>query len=151
MRNSGTLLTFNRTGLRFAFCLGSTQPSPVFSIGISAEGPAVVVSTPSVRHYAAERVSKSTGSRTEREIKSKGLNNLHYSGRDTQDICTGNQPPRPAGQSQHDRDRRPQVCIAKGSREFQTGRRWKAEAVRKERNPPTKIKLGHYRLIKLRK
>ncbi|SRR6266404_5789199 len=90
---------------------------------------------PSARHYAANRVGGSTGSGAERELKSKGLDNLHYSRRDTRSIRASNQPVSSARQVGSDRDRRPQVCIAEGCRELRAKCRRKAEAGRKEVTP----------------
>lgn len=87
---------------------------------------------PSVRHYAANRLGESTGSEAERELKSKGLDNLHYSREDSRSIRTGNQPVSSAGRIRSNRDRRPQVCIAEGGRELQAGCRWQTEAGRKK-------------------
>jgi len=75
---------------------------------------------PSVRHYAASRVSRSTGSGAERELKSKGLDNLHYSREDSRSIRTSNQSISSARRIGSNRDRRPQVCVAEGGRELQT-------------------------------
>ena len=87
---------------------------------------------PSVRHYAANRVSRSTGSEAERELKSKGLDNLHYSRSTSRSVRTSNQPVSSAGRIRSNRDRRPQVCIAEGSRELQAKCRRKAKTSRKE-------------------
>jgi hypothetical protein len=82
---------------------------------------------PSVRHYAANRVSRSTGSEAERELKSKGLDNLHYSRSASRGVCTSNQPISSTGRVGSDRDRRSQVCIEEGGREVQARCRWKTE------------------------
>lgn len=99
---------------------------------------------PSVRHYAANRVGGSTGSGAERELKSKGLDNLHYSREDSRGVRASNQPVSSAGRIGSNRDRRPQVCIEEGGRELQAECRRKAKAVQDEGIPPQEFKLGHH-------
>src|SRR6266404_2643105 len=102
---------------------------------------------PSVRHYAANRVGGSTGSGAERELKSKGLDNLHYSRRDTRSIRASYQPVSSAGRLGSDRDRRSQVCIEEGGRELQAKCRRTAKASRKEENPHAKLRFRRQCLI----
>jgi hypothetical protein len=94
---------------------------------------------PSVRHYAANRISRSTGSGAERELKSKGLDNLHHSREDSRSIRTSNQSISSARRVGSNRDRRSQVCIEESRRELQARCRRKAEASRKEVTPLVSI------------
>jgi hypothetical protein len=145
MRKSGTLLTLlDGTRLRLA-CLGVTQPSPVVFIGISAEGPAFCYQAgPS--HYAAKRVITSTALWAKCEDQSRRFDKASYSRKAARSIATGNQPANRAWEFKYGSNRRASVCIPRGSREFHTGHRWKAEAIRSKQNSPKKIKLGHYPL-----
>lgn len=94
---------------------------------------------PSVRHYAANRLGESTGSEAERELKSKGLDNLHYSREASRSIRTSNQSISSTRRIGSNRDRRPQVCIEESRTELQAKCRRKAEATRKEVTPLVSI------------
>lgn len=145
MSNSGNLLRLYRTGLRVP--ARSTQPGPVSSSASCRPPGLLLMLHPSVRHYAANRVDGSTGSGAEREVKSTGLDNLHHSRANSQGIRASNQPIGSARRVRRDRTRRPQVCIAEGSRELQAGCRWKTEATRKKENPHAKLRFRSQRLI----
>lgn len=127
MSNSDTLLKlFNRIGPRVP--ARSTQPNPVFSSAAECRPPGLLLMLhPSVRHYAANRVSRSTGSEAEREVKSTGLDNLHYSRADSRSVRAGDRSSSSTGRIGSSRTRRPQVRIAEGSRELQTEHRRKAK------------------------
>lgn len=133
MGNSVTLLKPYRTEPQVPAKV--SRPSPVVSSASLPTTRLIVVSTTGRSHYAANRVSRSTGSEAERELKSKGLDNLHYSRKDSRSIRTGNQPVSSARRVRSNRARRPQVCIAQSGRELQAKCRWKAKTDRKEITP----------------
>jgi len=109
-----------------------TRPGPEITSASLPTTRSIVVSTTGRPHYAANRLGESTGSEAERELKSKGLDNLHYSSRDTRSVSASDQPSCATGQVRNDRDRRAQVRIAQGSREVQAEHRRQTEATRKE-------------------
>ncbi len=144
MRESGTLLTFNRTRLRFA-CLGTTQPSPVGSSAFSAEGPALCgYYQAGLSHYAAKPLAKSMALRQKREDQSKRISQPSYSRSHARSLEASDRRLNQAGQADDRPDRRSYVPVEERGRRLQAERRWKAETIRKKEIQPAKIKLGHY-------
>lgn len=128
---SGTLLkSFYRTEPQVPAKV--SRPSPVVSSAECRPPGLLHMLHPSVRHYAANRVSRSTGSGAERELESKGLDNLHYSRSTSRSVRASDQPVSSARRAGSNRDRRPQVRIAEGGRELQAKCRRKAETNHKE-------------------
>lgn len=142
MGNSGTLLkSFYRTG---AAIPARVLAPPVPSVHRhSCRRPGLVAcATSEPSHYAVKRVITSTALRAECEDQSRRLDKASYSRPAARSIEASNQSANRAWKFRYGSNRWLSVCAAKRGRRLQAEYRWKAEAARKEENPPAKIKLG---------
>jgi len=124
-----------------------TRPGPECSSASLPKARRIVVSTTGPSHYAAVPLMSSMELRRECEIQSRGFSQPSYSRSDARSIEAGDYRIDSTRQANNSSHRRSCVSTEERDRDFQGRHSGTAtEASHNEKNPPAKIKLGHYRL-----